>query len=111
MSEPVPTPNVGAQPPVPPAVPPLPPPMPPGAQGTRTLAIVGIALAWFLAPAGLVVSLIALRQTRPGQPERRLAIIGLVASIVLTVVMVVFFIVAGEFLQGLREVMEGETAG
>ena len=117
MSDAVPTPYAGQQPAAPPG---YPPPMgyhpPPGVgapqvQGSRTLAIVGLVLAWCFPPAGLVVSLVALTQSRRGEQARLLAVLGVVANVVLTVVWVVFFALAGEFLEGLREVMEGEMAG
>lgn len=54
----------------------------PGAvAGTSTLAIVGLILAFFFWPAGLVVSGLALRQTRrTGQQGRGLALAGVIIS-------------------------------
>lgn len=127
MSDPVPTPYAGARPAVPPAVPPMPPGYTrpttasawaapgvgahAGAQGARTLGIVGIVFAVFLAPAGLVVSLVTLAQTRRGQPGRELAIIGIVLSVVMMVAMVVFCLVAWELMEDLARAMFGGANG
>ena len=110
---PIPGPSDG-QPPVPPApdagrVPPVAPPAPDAnaasapayAQPTpayaqpvavnpgRTLGIVGFILAFFVSPAGIIVSAIGLSKSRKSGNKNGLALAGLILSIVFFIVAIV----------------------
>ena len=110
---PIPSPSDG-QPPVPPApdavrVPPVAPPAPDAnaasapayAQPTpayaqpvavnpgRTLGIVGFILAFFVSPAGIIVSAIGLSKSRKSGNKNGLALAGLILSIVFFIVAIV----------------------
>ena len=110
---PIPTPSDG-QPPVPPApdagrVPPVAPPAPDAnpasapayAQPTpayaqsvavnpgRTLGIVGFILAFFVSPAGIIVSAIGLSKSRKSGNKNGLALAGLILSIVFFIIAIV----------------------
>jgi Domain of unknown function (DUF4190) len=65
----------------------------PVAQKTNTLAIVGFILAFFVTVAGLVVSIIALRQIKEtGEGGHGLALAGVIISIVGTVIYVLIIL-------------------
>ena len=110
---PIPSPSDG-QPPVPPApdagrVPPVAPPAPDAnaasapayAQPTpayaqpvavnpgRTLGIVGFILAFFVSPAGIIVSAIGLSKSRKSGNKNGLALAGLILSIVFFIIAIV----------------------
>ena len=110
---PIPSPSDG-QPPVPPApdagrVPPVAPPTPDAnaasapayAQPTpayaqpvavnpgRTLGIVGFILAFFVSPAGIIVSAIGLSKSRKSGNKNGLALAGLILSIVFFIIAIV----------------------
>jgi hypothetical protein len=83
---PIPNPSNGGPPPAPaydqPAAP------DPG----RTLGIVGFILAFFVSPAGIVVSAIGLVKSRQAGRKNGLALAGLILSIVFFVVTVLFLV-------------------
>jgi hypothetical protein len=80
-----------------PVVPPAAPayqPAPVG-QKTNTLAIVGFILSFFVTVAGIIVSVIALRQIKQtGEGGHGFALAGLIIGIVGTVIWVIYIIVA-----------------
>ena len=106
---PIPTPSDG-RPPVPPApdlgtTPPVAPPAPdtnarsapayaqpvavnPG----RTLGIVGFILAFFVSPAGIIVSAIGLSKSRKSGNKNGLALAGLILSIVISIIAIVVMV-------------------
>jgi len=100
---PTPSPSDGG-PPVTPPVPPAPAagpavPAPPRASDTyaqlaavnpgRTLGIVGLILAFFVSPAGIIVSAIGLSKSRKSGNKNGLALAGLILSIVFFIIAIV----------------------
>ena len=74
-----------------------PPPAPAYAQPAapdpgRTLGIVGFILAFFVSPAGIVVSAIGLVKSRKAGRKNGLALAGLILSIVFFIVTVLFLV-------------------
>ncbi|KAB8294505.1 DUF4190 domain-containing protein [Bifidobacterium avesanii] len=62
----------------------------PQSQQWNVLSIIGFALSFFIAPAGLIVSIIALAQiNKSGEKSKGLAIAGIVVSAVLTLLAVI----------------------
>lgn len=60
--------------------------------GTNGLAIAGLIMAWLVAPIGLILSIIALRQIKStGQGGRKLAIAGIVLSSIILAIFAVLF--------------------
>jgi hypothetical protein len=64
----------------------------PGTWTPRTVLVTGLLP---LVVPGLVVGLLALRQSRPGEPGRRASVLALAASLAWAVVIVVLVVVAG----------------
>lgn len=68
-------------------------PAPVAEDPAKTLGIVGLVLAIVAPVIGIIVSAIALSQSKKAGFENKMAKIGLIIGIVLTVVIIVFYIV------------------
>jgi len=78
--------------PLPSTYPPYPPPSPTSVAGTNMCAVLSLVLAFVFAPAGLVLGIVALRQTRrTGEGGRGLAWAGLVISVLSVLFVVLVF--------------------
>ncbi len=68
---------------------------PPSSSSANTLAIVSIVLAFLFSPAGIVCGAIALNQSKrePQQQSRNLALVGLVLSVVMLIIGIVYVVV------------------
>ena len=73
------------------AQPPAPAPMPAEVPG-KTMGIVGLVLAFVFAPVGIIVSAIGMSQSKKAGYKNTLALVGLILSIVFTIIWVVSII-------------------
>ena len=83
---PIPTPSNGGPPPAPAYA------QPAATDPGRTLGIVGFILAFFVSPAGILVSAIGLVKSRKAGRKNGLALAGLILSIVFFIVTVLFLV-------------------
>lgn len=81
----------------------------------RTLGIIGLILAIFLAPIGLIVSIVALVKSRKAGMRNGLALAGIIVGALLTILWTVLIIVIASFAtdlaQQIIQACEGQPTG